>query len=343
VRRLRVRLCLVLMGCDDMLAGGCALNGCVAALWHAGACGALAGVCAVHVLQVLIPTIFPTLLHHTEHVGQCHHFFLSFLPFAKNSFSKHVCTHACAQTNVRWDIQKLYKCTQKRCTQYKHTSLTMLMSQMLSPRFTLTISILIPFSFVASRLSLSLRTLWGGDFSGALDDAEEPSKSAGVWWWLRKQDANHASALCQEGVVGSRGKGGQWEDSRIMRRGGTRAENVSGVRGGERESSGDSDEESEVGLEEDMLVIELNKLMDLVLRDFVDEWYKVTISEQDEEFGLHVRAIVSCPYVCVYFRIYVMHVCVVHVYAYIHRHRHTLSLSHKHTLTHTHIYIHIYT
>jgi len=183
------------------------------------------------------------------------------------------------------------------------------MSQMLPPRFTLTISILIPVSFVASRLSVSLRILGGGDSSRALDDAEETSKPAGEWGWLRMQDANHASALCQEGVVGSRSKGGQWEDSRIIRRGGTREEVVSDVRGGGG-SSGDSGEGSEVGLEEDMLAIELDKLMDLVLRDFVDEWYKVTISEQDKEFSLHVRAIVSCPFVCVYLRKYVMHMSV---------------------------------
>ena len=155
---------------------------------------------------------------------------------------------------------------------------------------------------------MSLRILGGGDSSRALDDAEETSKPAGVWWWLRMQDANHASALCPEGVVGSRGKGGEG-DPRSTKRGGTREEVVSDVRGGGG-SSGDSDEGSEVGLEEDMLAIELDKLMDLVLRDFVDEWYKVTISEQDKEFSLHVRAIVSCPFVCVYLRKYVMHMSV---------------------------------
>ena len=44
--------------------------------------------------------------------------------------------------------------------------------------------------------------------------------------------------------------------------------------------------------QEDMLVVELDRLMALVLRDFVDEWYKVTISAQDQEFSENVRIIV---------------------------------------------------
>ena len=38
----------------------------------------------------------------------------------------------------------------------------------------------------------------------------------------------------------------------------------------------------------DALVRELDKLMALVLRDFVDEWYRTCVSGEDKEFSRHV-------------------------------------------------------
>jgi hypothetical protein len=35
-------------------------------------------------------------------------------------------------------------------------------------------------------------------------------------------------------------------------------------------------------------VRELDKLMALVLRDFVDEWYRTSVSGEDKEFSRHV-------------------------------------------------------
>ncbi len=36
------------------------------------------------------------------------------------------------------------------------------------------------------------------------------------------------------------------------------------------------------------MVRELDKLMALVLRDFVDEWYRTCVSGEDKEFSRHV-------------------------------------------------------
>ncbi len=146
---------------------------------------------------------------------------------------------------------------------------------MLPTRLTFTISILIPISFLASRFSIS-RLGFGFVEDEAEQGDSDDASSSGQWWWLRAESVQAPSSDAPEpGVLGP-------ED----------AWSRENARPAETAATNPGCSEWPRELEDDCLVVEMDKIMALVLRDFVDDWYKATISQEDEEFSAHVRTIV---------------------------------------------------
>ena len=146
---------------------------------------------------------------------------------------------------------------------------------MLPTRLTFTISILIPISFLASRFSIS-RLGFGFVEDEAEQGDSDDASSSGQWWWLRAESVQAPSSDAPEpGVLGP-------ED----------AWSRENARPAETAAANPGCSEWPRELEDDCLVVEMDKIMALVLRDFVDDWYKATISQEDEEFSAHVRTIV---------------------------------------------------
>ena len=130
---------------------------------------------------------------------------------------------------------------------------------------------LVPFSLLVSRVPWDYSHWWP-----RLTDSPEKHElgtsvtPTGKWWWFVENSGTENEANAGADV----GRGGGGEGRGLGRSG--------AVEGGEGSETA----------EEDTLVIELDRLMSLVLRDFVNEWYKVAISAQDHEFPENVRIIV---------------------------------------------------
>jgi hypothetical protein len=132
-------------------------------------------------------------------------------------------------------------------------------------------TMLVPFSLLVSRVPWDYSHWWP-----RLTDSPEKHElgtsvtPSGKWWWFVEKSGTENEANAGEDVGGGEGGEGQ------------------GVGGSGAVEGGEGSETAE----EDTLVIELDRLMTLVLRDFVNEWYKVAISAQDQEFPENVRIIV---------------------------------------------------
>ena len=156
---------------------------------------------------------------------------------------------------------------------------------MLPTRLTFTISILIPISFLASRFSIARLGL-GSVEEGQREDSIENAGMGSQWWWLREEREQGTSSSALGGVKA--------EDTGLTGSEGCQlSEETVATESGQSEQLRDpSCEDPSSDLEDDNLVLELDKLTALVLRDFVDDWYKLTISQDDKEFSRHVRTIV---------------------------------------------------
>lgn len=148
-------------------------------------------------------------------------------------------------------------------------------AKLLSPDASFATSILISVSVLAAHVSFTsaFAAHKGADARGGEGEPlaqRAGGESEGTWWLLRG-----ANAL--EHGVGRRGGAG------------TRAHGA-GVEQGDAGADGIAENANN----DNVLEAELNKLMALVLRDFVDEWYRAVISPDDVVFQAQVRQICTC-------------------------------------------------
>ena len=134
-------------------------------------------------------------------------------------------------------------------------------AKLLCPDASFATSVLIPVSVLAVSFTSAFAAHKGADAGGGGGQGEPLAQRAGgesegTWWWLRG-----ANAL-EQGAISRGGAGGRANCARVDQ-GDAGADGIAELLHADKDN---------------MLEAELNKLMALVLRDFVAEWYRIHMS-----------------------------------------------------------------